>query len=753
MDGTMDTIKIEVESDAEVAASGFDKLTKSLKKLNKLTEGLATLSNAFKGLEGMGKLADAAQSISDMGNAENLKGLSGVYSRLHRISGLTFANLTGAAQSVSSIAQSMPQGSTGRNGMPVLQTPQAPAAIPANTTVQVNATTQSVSRLASMWTRVRSSVSSVGQALRGLPGVGQKAIQQLSSSAKKLTSIFRSVLRVGFYRAVRTLISSVTGSVTDGLKEFYNISKAAGGEFAAKMDNFATSVQYMKSSVGALAVTIMDSLAPVLANLMDKFSSLVSLVNQFLAALSGKSTFVKAVKTTTSFGGAVESAAESAKELKGALLAFDELNVLPSVSSGSGNALGSSDGSNMSFEESPIDPKILDLAEKVRTVLGFIKDNALAIGAAFLAWKITSLFTDSLSKVLGIALSIGGAVVLVTNFLDAWNNGLDWSNLTGMLVSVAALTAGLALTFGTVGAAVGLLVGGVALLVAGFRDWIKTGELSNKTFVALEAGIAAVGAAFALIVGWPAVLVAAIAGIGLAVYKYWDEIKAFTVNTWNAIKDETVQIWGSISEWCGNLWSSIKTKANNIWSSISDSVGNAWANIKTKVSDGVSNMLSTCKSKFDSLKQMVNNVVSSIKNAFAFNWKLPALKLPHISVSYSDAPWVLSRFFGIYSIPHLSVNWYANGGFPEMGQLFVANENGPEMVGSIGGKAAVANNDQIVEAISQGVFRAVTEAISGNAGKGKQEIAVYLDGKAMARRLYQYNQEISREHGGSLITG
>lgn len=159
------------------------------------------------------------------------------------------------------------------------------------------------------------------------------------------------------------------------------------------------------------------------------------------------------------------------------------------------------------------------------------------------------------------------------------------------------------------------------------------------------------------------------------------------------------------------------------------------------------------KSETNELNQTATDSVSRIKSAFDFDWKLPRLKLPHISVSYTSAPSVLSRFFGVYSIPHLSVNWYANGGFPDAGQLFIANDSGPEMVGSIGGKAAVANNDQIVEAIAQGVFRAVTEALNGNSGNRKQEIVVYLDGKAMARRLYPYNQEVSREHGGSLITG
>lgn len=168
------------------------------------------------------------------------------------------------------------------------------------------------------------------------------------------------------------------------------------------------------------------------------------------------------------------------------------------------------------------------------------------------------------------------------------------------------------------------------------------------------------------------------------------------------------------------------------------------------IMDGLINGISD---KTSDLQRVLDETVSRIKSAFDFDWHLPSLKLPHISVSYSDAPWALARFFGIYSIPHLSVDWYANGGFPDAGQLFIANEAGPEMVGSIGGKTAVANNDQIVEAIAQGVFRAVTEAMNGNSGNRKQEVVIYLDGKAMARRLYPYNQEVAREHGGSLITG
>ena len=50
---------------------------------------------------------------------------------------------------------------------------------------------------------------------------------------------------------------------------------------------------------------------------------------------------------------------------------------------------------------------------------------------------------------------------------------------------------------------------------------------------------------------------------------------------------------------------------------------------------------------------------------------------------------------------------FANGGFPDAGQLFIAREAGAEMVGSMGGHTAVANNDQIVEGIREGVEAAM----------------------------------------------
>lgn len=52
---------------------------------------------------------------------------------------------------------------------------------------------------------------------------------------------------------------------------------------------------------------------------------------------------------------------------------------------------------------------------------------------------------------------------------------------------------------------------------------------------------------------------------------------------------------------------------------------------------------------------------------------------------------------------------FADGGFPDDGQLFLARESGPEFVGSMGSHTAVANNDQIVEGIREGVESAMAK--------------------------------------------
>jgi len=91
---------------------------------------------------------------------------------------------------------------------------------------------------------------------------------------------------------------------------------------------------------------------------------------------------------------------------------------------------------------------------------------------------------------------------------------------------------------------------------------------------------------------------------------------------------------------------------------------------------------------------------------------------------------------------------YASGGFPKKHQLFIARENGiPEMVGRIGSQTAVANNDQITQAIFKAVYSAVKEGRNdGSRSSSKQPIYVAMpNGKVLAKAVVdEVNGEIRR---------
>ncbi len=91
-----------------------------------------------------------------------------------------------------------------------------------------------------------------------------------------------------------------------------------------------------------------------------------------------------------------------------------------------------------------------------------------------------------------------------------------------------------------------------------------------------------------------------------------------------------------------------------------------------------------------------------------------------------------------------------DGGFVDQGQMFIAREAGPELVGTIGSRTAVVNNDQIVESVSRGVYQAVVAAMGDQQqSRGVTEVRVYLDGKDITRSV----ETEQRDRGLDLMPG
>lgn len=101
---------------------------------------------------------------------------------------------------------------------------------------------------------------------------------------------------------------------------------------------------------------------------------------------------------------------------------------------------------------------------------------------------------------------------------------------------------------------------------------------------------------------------------------------------------------------------------------------------------------------------------------------------------------------------------YASGGFPDAGQMFIAREAGPELVGTIGNRTAVANNDQIVEGISAGVRNANGDVVTALYAAATQIIravnakdtATYLDGQKVSDAVTKGQNRMNRMYGTTL---
>ena len=152
------------------------------------------------------------------------------------------------------------------------------------------------------------------------------------------------------------------------------------------------------------------------------------------------------------------------------------------------------------------------------------------------------------------------------------------------------------------------------------------------------------------------------------------------------------------------------------------------------------------------------NIVSGLFGGFSSAWTTFSSFVSGafsnlIAMCQTAHAWLQDVLTGIGLVNSSNISWHGNGGhsghsgsfatggFPEEGQLFIAREAGAEMVGSIGGRTAVANNDQIVEAIRQGVYEATVAA--NNNGNNDISVRVYLD----SREIKVGQQNLARAMG------
>lgn len=521
-----------------------------------------------------------------------------------------------------------------------------------------------------------------------------------------------------------------------------------------------------------------------------------------------------------------KKAKKSVQDYKNTVMGFDELNKLndtPETNSGSGSGSSGADAGGGAGFELPLETYdfLAGLKDNLSAMTDEMAQNMVkllpyigAVASGLAAWKIGSALGKSGKVLAGIVFGVAGAVQFAISAFDAWNNGVDFDNLFTMLGGLAMAIGGVALVFGPVAAALTAIVGGIAMVIIGFHDFLANGPTPENTALVV-AGILAIGAALSFIIGGPiALIVAAVVAAVAAIAMNWDSLSALIMDVWNGVCDFFIGVWNSIVEGAALAWQGIQDNwsytcdwfYNNLikpvgdffgglWDGIVGAAQGAWNFVKgawnsvaswfnstviqpvsrffSTLWSGVTNFAqsawSTICSIFSSVSGFIGGVADSLWNAFKgiinrifygingiLHWIFGGINQIITAIKDFEVlgmrPFSKLPWLNVPHIPYLAEGRY---GIPA-GQLFVARESGAEMVGSMGGHTTVANNDQIVEGIEAGVYNAVVQALAvmggGSSGaSGSIDITLELDGEVIARKTLKNFR--SMENRGLLPQG
>lgn len=226
-----------------------------------------------------------------------------------------------------------------------------------------------------------------------------------------------------------------------------------------------------------------------------------------------------------------------------------------------------------------------------------------------------------------------------------------------------------------------------------------------------------------------------------ALVTWWDESVApwFTAEKWSELY-ENIQLsletkWNELTEWWDNSaivvwwdehvapWFTAE-KWSKLYEQIKLSLQTKWTEVKIWWNTlGIVKWWKEDVEPWFTKKRWVD-AMSGVKDAFETTWNAAVDGVKGIwnrfaewlnkKLTFTIEPLVVmgATLFegGTFSIGKLPT--FATGGFPEQGSLFIANEAGPELVGTMGGRTAVANNDQIIQGIASGVSVANQDVIS-----------------------------------------
>lgn len=382
----------------------------------------------------------------------------------------------------------------------------------------------------------------------------------------------------------------------------------------------------------------------------------------------------------------------------------------------------------------------------------------------------------SVNDTLGL---LGGTLGIITVAFSAMMLVMDklqpsWTSIAAAAVIFAGLTAvlwalqGVIVAIGESGMEAdeifGSIAGLMATMIISAAALVALGEALQSPMA--MAGVLVVVAAIAAVLF---TLKETLPTILDTIGKFVNTVAPSVINIINAIGDVLDRIVRTIGEVLPPIIDALGRTFEKIFNGISrvvSTVGNAISGVLNgvkgvikQVGDTVSQVAGTIiwfinelgpsverltDSIIRSAEKMVNAVISAIE--YLINRLVDGInKIVDVT---NQVPGVNLHHVDYIGIPRYHA--YAEGGYPEDGELFWANENGPELVGKIGNRTAVANQNQIVDAVSKGVYDAV---VSANAQSGSSQspcIVVNLGNEQLYKGYGQYRNEQANMYGISV---
>lgn len=277
------------------------------------------------------------------------------------------------------------------------------------------------------------------------------------------------------------------------------------GSVLMSTPEFGQALGQLKSALLTLVQPIISIVIPAFVRLLQIVTTVVTALAELVSRLFG-TTFEASQEAAQGLheqADAYKATGSAAKKASKSLASFDQINKLENNGGGAGAATA---GSPLFDVES--------LPEStLKNILGLIE----AIGAALLAWKISDALGLGLKGFLGLALLLYSTLQFIKAYLSAWDEGITWDNLKKLFLWLAGAALGALLAFGKTGAGVVLILGGLAIAVAAFKDAWENG-ISLENIIALLGGIGAAALGAGLIFGKTgAGIVLILGGIALAI--------------------------------------------------------------------------------------------------------------------------------------------------------------------------------------------------------------------------------------------